>query len=144
MFGVLPIDKPPGKTSRDVVNVVQRLVRPIKVGHTGTLDPLATGVLLVVVGNATRLVEFAHDLPKVYDAEFLLGKRSDTLDTDGTVTDLPEESRLTRQDWVAESRKWIGRVQQVPLVIRRFKSMGKGPTRWRAAVVRSNCPAARS
>ena len=60
MFGLLNIDKPAGLTSRDVVNRVQRLVRPDKVGHAGTLDPLATGVLVLAVGPATRLIEYVR------------------------------------------------------------------------------------
>ena len=62
MFGLLNINKPAGKTSRDVVNHVQRLVRPAKVGHAGTLDPLATGVLVVCVGPATRLIQYVQPI----------------------------------------------------------------------------------
>ena len=66
MFGLLNLDKPAGVTSRDVVNRVQWLVRPIKVGHCGTLDPLATGVLVIAVGPATRLVAYVQRMPKSY------------------------------------------------------------------------------
>ena len=85
MIGVLAIDKPAGKSSRDVVNHVQRTLRPmkIKLGHTGTLDPLATGVLLVAIGQATRLTEFSHLAGKEYIGTFELGKTSDTLDIEG-------------------------------------------------------------
>ncbi len=117
MRGVLAIDKPTGWTSRDVVNRVQRLVRQagkFKVGHTGTLDPMATGVLLVAVGAATRLVEFAHEAIKHYRAEFQLGCRSDTLDTDGQVCKLDNAPRPTADQWRSASQKWIGRVRQVP------------------------------
>ena len=96
MFGVLNLNKPAGRTSRDVVNIVQRLVRPHKVGHAGTLDPLAEGVLLVCVGPATRLVEYAHRLPKSYRGSFLLGRRSDTEDVQGTVELLPAAARPSR------------------------------------------------
>src|SRR5437762_14327917 len=92
MFGLLNIDKPAGLTSRDVVNVVQRLVRPHKVGHAGTLDPLATGVLMVAVGPATRLVEHVQRMPKTYQATFLLGRTSDTEDMEGTVVELSAPS----------------------------------------------------
>ena len=77
MFGILNINKLSGWTSRDVVNRVHRLVRPAKAGHVGTLDPLATGVLVVAVGQATRLVEYALRLPKFYRAMFLLGRMGD-------------------------------------------------------------------
>jgi len=73
MFGLLNLNKPAGVTSRDVVNRVQRLLpRKTKVGHAGTLDPLATGVLILCVGPATRLVPFIHEFPKTYRAEFQL------------------------------------------------------------------------
>ncbi|MCB0327984.1 MAG: hypothetical protein KDD52_10265, partial [Bdellovibrionales bacterium] len=85
LFGILNVNKPAGLTSRDIVNHVKKIIRTEKVGHTGTLDPLATGVLLLAVGRATRLVDFAHDMTKRYDAEFELGLESDTLDIEGTI-----------------------------------------------------------
>ncbi len=78
--GVLNLNKPASLTSRDVVNQIQRLVRPAKVGHAGTLDPLATGVLVVCVGSATRLIEYIQHKPKGYRATFLLGRSSPTED----------------------------------------------------------------
>lgn len=84
--GVLNLNKPAGITSRDVVNAVQRLTgRTTRVGHAGTLDPLARGVLVAPVGAATRLIEYVQQMPKTYRAEFLLGCHSDTEDTDGEV-----------------------------------------------------------
>src|SRR5439155_5552216 len=99
MFGFLNIDKPSGITSRDVVNRVQRLMKPEKTGHAGTLDPLATGVLVVGVGAATRLVEYVQRMPKTYEAKFLLGRTSDTEDIEGIVAKLdnppiPTEANL--------------------------------------------------
>src|SRR5687767_15728051 len=86
MNGLLVIDKPGGMTSRDVVNRVQRwFPRGTKVGHTGTLDPLATGVLVVCVGAATRLADLVQGMGKSYRSRFRLGARSDTDYTDGTV-----------------------------------------------------------
>jgi tRNA pseudouridine55 synthase len=87
-YGILNLNKPTGVTSRRVVDRVQKLVRPAKVGHAGTLDPLATGVLLVPVGPATRLVEYLHRMPKCYRATFLLGRESPTEDVDGEDTEL--------------------------------------------------------
>src|SRR5437763_16977920 len=85
--GLLVVDKPGGMTSRDAVNQVQRqLPRGTKIGHTGTLDPLATGVLVVCLGHATRLAEYVQAMPKTYRSTFLLGATSDTDDADGTVT----------------------------------------------------------
>ena len=81
--GLLNLDKPMGMTSRQVVDHVQKLVRREKVGHAGTLDPLATGVLIVCVGPATRLITRVQQGRKRYVGRFLLGKHSDTDDTDG-------------------------------------------------------------
>ena len=86
MFGLLNINKPSGITSRAVVNKVERLARPFKVGHSGTLDPIATGVLVLGVGSATRLLEYVQQLKKTYRATFLLGQSSETDDIEGEVT----------------------------------------------------------
>lgn len=83
MNGVIPIDKPVGVSSRKVVDAVARALEMKTVGHAGTLDPLASGVVIVCVGHATRLVDFLHELPKAYSAMFLLGRSSpsDDLET---------------------------------------------------------------
>lgn len=114
MWGVLPVNKPAGMTSRDVCNRIEKLVRPIKVGHTGTLDPMATGVLLVAVGAATRLVEFSHGHSKDYEADFLLGVRSSTLDTTAELEYLTAPDQPTQAALLAEIERWIGCVQQAP------------------------------
>jgi len=88
-MGILILNKPGGITSRDLVNRVARLLPRIKVGHAGTLDPLASGILIVCVGAATRLVEALQQLPKSYRTVFRLGARSDTLDADGRIVALP-------------------------------------------------------
>ncbi|MEX2275986.1 MAG: tRNA pseudouridine(55) synthase TruB [Actinomycetota bacterium] len=79
------IDKPPAMTSHDVVDAVRRALSTRKVGHAGTLDPMATGVLLVGVGRATRLLRFLADLPKAYQGTARLGVQTDTLDAQGAV-----------------------------------------------------------
>ena len=83
--GLLNINKPCGMTSRRVVDIVARQAGTRRVGHAGTLDPLATGVLVVCVGWATRLVTFVQERSKTYSARFLLGRRSDTDDVTGQV-----------------------------------------------------------
>src|SRR6266540_2998237 len=83
--GLLLIDKPSGMTSHDVVDRVRRALGTRKVGHAGTLDPMATGLLLVGLGRATRLLRFLGDLPKVYEGTGLLGVETSTLDADGEV-----------------------------------------------------------
>ncbi len=88
-FGILNVNKPSGPTSRAVVDHVERLVRPAKAGHAGTLDPLASGVLVVCVGQATRLIQYVQRMPKTYQATFLLGKRSETDDIEAPLEDVP-------------------------------------------------------
>ena len=81
--GLIPVDKPTGPTSHDVVAVARRALGTPRVGHTGTLDPLATGLLLLCVGPATRLVQFLTGLPKDYLARVRLGERTTTDDSGG-------------------------------------------------------------
>lgn len=88
-YGILNIAKPKGVTSRDVVNRVQRCLKPLKVGHAGTLDPIASGVLLICVGKATRLVPYLHRWPKSYRATFLLGQVSPSEDVESETQSLP-------------------------------------------------------
>jgi tRNA pseudouridine55 synthase len=114
MFGLLNVNKPQGITSRDAVNRVQRLVRGVKVGHAGTLDPLATGVLVVCLGPATRLVEYVQRMPKRYEATFLLGRSSDTEDLDGQVVQLDDPPRPAREDIEAVLPRFRGAIDQVP------------------------------
>lgn len=83
--GLLLVDKPSGMTSHDVVDAVRRVLGTRKVGHAGTLDPMATGLLLVGVGRATRLLRFLGDLAKTYEGTGVLGVRTDTLDAEGTI-----------------------------------------------------------
>jgi tRNA pseudouridine55 synthase len=83
--GLLLVDKPGGMTSHDVVDAVRRALGTRKVGHAGTLDPMATGLLLVGVGRATRLLRFFGDLPKMYEGTARLGVETDTLDAEGSV-----------------------------------------------------------
>lgn len=125
MFGILNVDKPAGMTSRDVVNRVQRLVRPIRVGHAGTLDPLATGVLVVAVGAATRLVEYAQQLPKTYQGTFLLGRASDTEDIEGSVVELSEAPVPSLAEIAAVLPRFTGTIQQRPPAYSALKVAGQ-------------------
>lgn len=86
MTGTIVVNKPGGLTSRDVVNRVSKVLHTKKIGHTGTLDPLATGVLVLVIGKCTKLVEFLTSKYKEYEAEFILGYETDTLDVTGITT----------------------------------------------------------
>ena len=84
--GVLVIDKPRGPTSHDVVRMVRRALKTREVGHAGTLDPMATGVLVVAIGEATKLVPYLTNATKTYEARVVLGAETDTLDAEGQVT----------------------------------------------------------
>jgi tRNA pseudouridine55 synthase len=90
--GALIIDKPPGLTSHDVVAAARRILRERRIGHAGTLDPLATGVLVLLSGKATRLARFASASEKTYDATVLFGLTTDTYDVSGTVTSRSTET----------------------------------------------------
>ena len=125
MFGLLNVNKPAGMTSRDVVNRIKPLARPHKIGHAGTLDPLATGVLLVTIGQATRLEEFLHRLPKRYVGTFLLGKRSDTEDVTGRVEELPSAPIPAEEQLRAALPRFIGQIQQIPPAYSALKVEGR-------------------
>ncbi|HET8547086.1 MAG TPA: tRNA pseudouridine(55) synthase TruB [Bryobacteraceae bacterium] len=114
MDGVIVVDKPAGWTSHDVVNRMRRLANTRKVGHLGTLDPIATGVLPLVVGRATRLAQFFERNDKVYEASIRFGCATTTYDSEGEPTGECVEVRLTRdlvEPMLAEFR---GPIQQVP------------------------------
>ena len=111
--GVLLIDKPAGVTSHDAVERVRRALGVRKVGHAGTLDPSATGLLLIGVGRATRLLRFLGDLPKVYEGTGVLGVETTTLDAEGGVV---RESAvdIAEADLRHTMASFVGRIEQVP------------------------------
>ncbi|MCZ2342984.1 MAG: tRNA pseudouridine(55) synthase TruB [Bacteroidales bacterium] len=126
MNGWLIIDKPAGITSRDVVNRVQRtLPRRTKIGHTGTLDPLATGVLVLCVGAATKLADRVQAMGKVYESQFRLGAVSDTDDADGTVTHM-EGIVPPSQDAISSAlQQFLGIIEQRPPAFSALKVEGR-------------------
>ena len=125
MFGLLNVNKPSGQTSRDTVNRVQSLVRPAKVGHSGTLDPIASGILVMTLGSATRLTPYLQKLDKRYRAMFLLGRRSNTDDIEGEVMELSSPPQPTRQAICQELRQLTGLIEQRPPVYSAIKIRGK-------------------
>src|SRR5262245_51397499 len=112
-------------TSRDVVNRVQRLVRPAKAGHAGTLDPLAEGVLVVCIGPATRLIEYVQQMPKEYRATFLLGQRSASDDLESDVEVIADARALAREEIEAALPRFMGRVEQRPPAFSAVKVEGR-------------------
>jgi len=129
MNGVIVIDKPAGRTSRAVVVEVQRALGIKKAGHTGTLDPLATGVLPVCINEATKLVQFLALDTKEYRAILLLGVRTDTLDIEGRVVSR-EEPRVTRQQVEDALHSLTGRREQLPPLYSAVKFQGKPLYEW--------------
>jgi tRNA pseudouridine55 synthase len=125
MFGILNINKPPCWTSRDAVNRVQKLVRPHKVGHAGTLDPLATGVLVVCIGKATRLIEYVQQQPKEYHATFLLGRTSPSDDIETEITELSDAPIPTLTEIIAALPAFVGRIEQIPPAYSAVKIQGQ-------------------
>ncbi len=122
---MLPIDKPPGITSHDVIDRVRRRLNIRKVGHTGTLDPLATGVLVLCLGRATRLSSYLADHDKTYAAHIRLGVRTSTLDAEGEVVarsgSVPDRSADVR----AAVASFLGEVEQIPPMFSARKMDGR-------------------
>src|SRR5262249_41830465 len=122
LSGILNVDKPAGPTSHDIVARVRRLVNPkskiqnpkSKIGHADTLDPAATGVLVVLLGTATRLAEYLTDLPKEYDARIRFGLRTDSQDTTGAVLTGEDASSLTEEQVRAALDPFRGEILQTP------------------------------
>lgn len=115
--GLLVLDKPVRLTSRDAVNrALGWFPRRTRIGHTGTLDPLATGVLVLCIGQATRLCEYVQDMPKVYAASVKLGAVSPTDDADGIVTPMLDAAVPTRAKVMEALQSFVGEIEQVPPV----------------------------
>jgi len=125
MDGLLNINKPPGPTSFDIVAKVRKLSGERRVGHAGTLDPTATGVLPVCLGQATRVTEFLVDSTKVYRAEIELGTTTDTYDASGVTTKTGDISEINREQLESSLTSFRGTIQQVPPLYSAIKYQGK-------------------
>jgi tRNA pseudouridine55 synthase len=124
--GLAVVDKPAGVTSHDVVGMLRRRLGERQVGHAGTLDPDATGVLLVGVGKCTRLLRFLTDLGKTYTAEIVFGTATDTLDSSGVVTGEFDMSSLTaEQVRSVVSEHLTGPIEQIPPMVSAVKIDGR-------------------
>jgi tRNA pseudouridine55 synthase len=123
--GFLNIDKPLGMTSHDVVAAVRRSLHMKKVGHAGTLDPLATGVLVVCLGGATRLSEYVMASTKRYRARVRLGAVTNTYDAEGEPQPVAEPMHLTQADVEAIFPRFLGAIQQLPPIYSAIKRDGK-------------------
>ena len=112
--GVLVLDKPAGISSRKALDRVTRLLPRVKMGHAGTLDPMATGVLVVCVGKATRLIPYVQRMRKEYAAALRLGQRSDTHDLESEVEDVPLTEPIARESFESCLAKFRGEILQMP------------------------------
>lgn len=122
--GLLLVDKPAGLTSHDVVDRIRRHFRIEKVGHGGTLDPMATGLLVLLLGRGTKLSNQIIGADKAYEGTMHLGATTDTEDVDGKVlTEAPCEG-ITRERLEEEIRKWMGDVMQTPPMVSAIKREG--------------------
>ncbi len=123
--GLLNLNKPTGVTSRKVVDQVVRIAPRVKVGHAGTLDPLASGVLVVCLGPATRLIEFVQRMPKTYLATIRLGARSDTLDVEGEVVETEDPRVPVESELRAAIAAQVGEILQRPPEYSALKVKGR-------------------
>ena len=125
MNGVLVIDKPQGMTSFDIVRQVRRMCKVRRVGHAGTLDPLATGVLPVAVGWTTRLVEYMMAGDKTYQATLKLGSSTDTQDSEGQILEEKEWQHVDRVALEDAVINFVGDIDQLPPMYSALKKDGK-------------------
>jgi tRNA pseudouridine55 synthase len=125
MNGILVVDKPKGPTSFDVVAAVRRALKVKKAGHTGTLDPMATGVLAICLGDATRVAQVFTDGDKAYDATVKLGVTTDTLDAEGKVLQTRPVPVVTRASLESALAPFRGPQQQTPPMYSAIKKDGK-------------------
>ena len=127
--GVIVIDKPAGKTSHDVVSEVKKILGVKKAGHTGTLDPMVTGVLPVCLNEATKLAGFLTGEDKEYLATILLGVKTDTLDIEGKIIS-QSDNFVTEEEIRAAMTQMVGTIKQVPPAYSAVKHCGKPLYKW--------------
>ena len=123
--GIVVVNKPSGMTSHDVVSRVRRIFKMKRVGHAGTLDPLATGVLVILLGKSTRLFAKFEGFDKAYKATMIMGKKTNTADIQGTITQEIPFEHLTREQMQGILKKFMGAVEQVPPMVSAVKFNGK-------------------
>ncbi|MFD2700157.1 tRNA pseudouridine(55) synthase TruB [Paenibacillus shunpengii] len=123
--GVLPLYKPAGFTSHDVVAKMRGILKMKRIGHTGTLDPQVTGVLPLCLGRATRVVEYLQELPKEYEATLRLGIATDTEDITGEITDQVDQVEVSSEDVKQVLEQFVGKISQVPPMYSAVKVDGK-------------------
>ncbi len=133
MDGILNINKPCGRTSFSIVAMVRRLTGERHVGHTGTLDPAATGVLPVCIGKGTRVIKFLVDTTKAYWAQIELGVATDTYDASGKTTQRGDISGISQEQLESALTSFCGSIQQTPPMYSAVKYHGKPLYKWARA-----------
>src|SRR5580693_8917962 len=121
MDGIILIDKPDGPTSAEVVRQVKHRVKPARVGHLGTLDPFATGVLPIMVGEGTKLAPMLEGGEKVYEGVIKLGIETDTLDRDGKAIREASVPSINADLLAAAAKQFTGKIDQIPPVFSAIK-----------------------
>lgn len=125
MDGVLNVHKPSGPTSHDVVAEIRRVYGQKKVGHCGTLDPLAEGVLVLCLGRATRIVQYLMGSGKDYRSRMVLGATTDTQDITGQVMETRDASGVTLEQMLEAAQAFVGEIEQVPPMVSAIKHQGR-------------------
>ncbi len=125
MEGILIVNKPGGMTSHDVVDSVRRKFQMKRVGHAGTLDPLATGVLILLIGKATKLFEKFVKFDKGYNATFILGTATNSADIEGKILSQKPYAHITEDQVKNIFKKYVGEIQQMPPMVSAVKIKGK-------------------
>jgi len=123
--GILLMDKPTGYTSHDLCQKLRKILKEKRIGHTGTLDPLATGLMVLCVGRATKLVKYLSEHDKRYDVTMTLGMETDTLDTTGTITKTEEVSFIEEEAFDRILSSFLGPSMQIPPAYSAIKLQGK-------------------
>mgnify|MGYP000072444947 FL=1 len=125
LIGIAVVDKPAGLTSHDVVAKARKIFGTRKVGHSGTLDPDATGVLILGVGRATRLLQFLTRLPKSYKGEIVFGAETSTLDSSGEIIRTYDMSELQFSEVHEAAIKFLGEIEQIPPMVSAVRVGGR-------------------
>lgn len=122
--GIMLVDKPSGMTSHDVVDFLRKSLKFRRVGHTGILDPNATGLMLMLLGKGTKLSRFLTDLPKRYVASFEFGVATDTYDAEGKIISRADPGRMDREDFEKLLQNFVGQIEQIVPVFSAAKRNG--------------------
>ena len=125
MEGILVVNKPSGMTSHDVVAIARRRFKMKRIGHAGTLDPLATGVLILLIGRSTKLFNKFADMDKAYQATLVLGRKTVSADIEGGVISEKPYDSITRDDVERVFEQFRGEIDQVPPMVSAVKHKGR-------------------